>query len=175
MTWIIDPLHTLVEFSVVHLKINLVKGRFYEVRGSLHLDFQRPEQSWVKARVNAASLSTGVAARDQHLRSADFFDVARYPSIDFESIHVQQTETTKGVVTGDLTLHGIIQQASFQATFGGSAQDPESENLRVGFSAQGSIDRRTFNINHQQFSKGGIALVGDRVQLELHVEAVQVK
>lgn len=104
MVWIIDPLHTLVEFSVVHLKINLVKGRFYEVRGSLHLDFQYPERSWVKAQINAASLSIGVATRDQHLRSADFFDTTRYPFINFESTHVQQTEAAKGLVTGNLTL-----------------------------------------------------------------------
>ncbi|HEU5373828.1 MAG TPA: YceI family protein [Ktedonobacteraceae bacterium] len=175
MTWIIDPLHTLVEFSVVHLKINLVKGRFYEVRGSLHLDFQRPERSWVKAQVNTASLSTGVAARDQHLRSADFFDVARYPSIDFESTHVLQTEAAKGVVTGNLTLHGITQLVSFQTTFGGSAQDPESDSWRVGFSARGSIDRRSFNMHYRQLSRGEIALVGDQVQLELHIEAVQVE
>lgn len=175
MTWIIDPLHTLVEFSVVHLNINLVKGRFYEVRGSLHLDFQRPERSWVKAQVNTASLSTGVATRDQHLRSPDFFDVAHYPSIDFESTHVQQTEAAKGLVTGNLTLHGITQQVCFQTTFGGSTQDPESNSWRVGFSARESIDRRTFNIHFNPFSKGGIALIGDLVQLELHIEAVQVE
>lgn len=175
MTWIIDPLHTLVEFSVVHLKINIVKGRFYEVRGSLHLDFQHPEYSWVKAQVNAASLSTGVATRDQHLRSADFFDVARYPFIDFESTYVQQIEATKGLVTGELTLHGITQTVCLQTTFGGTTQDPESDNWRVGFSARESIDRRSFNIHYHQLSKGGIALVGDQVQLELHVEAVQVE
>lgn len=175
MTWIIDPLHTLVEFSVVHLKINLVKGRFYEVRGSIHLDFQRPEHSWVKAQANTASLSTGVSARDQHLRSADFFDVARYPSIDFESTRVLQTEATKGVVTGDLTLHGVTQPVSFQTIFGGRVQDPESDSWRVGFSARGNIDRRAFNMHYRQFSKGEIALVGDQVQLELYIEAVQVE
>lgn len=175
MVWIIDPLHTLVEFSVVHLKINLVKGRFYEVRGSLHLDFQYPERSWVKAQINAASLSTGVATRDQHLRSADFFDTTRYPFINFESTHVQQTEAAKGLVTGNLTLHGTTKPVSLQTTFGGSTQDPESNSRRVGFSARGSIDRRTFNIHYHQLSKGGVALVGDQVQMELHLEAVQME
>jgi polyisoprenoid-binding protein YceI len=175
MTWIIDPLHTLVEFSVVHLKINLVKGRFYEVRGSLHLDFQRPEHCWVKAQVQTASLSTGVAARDSHLRSTDFFNVERYPSIDFESISIQPTGARKGIVIGDLTLHGITQPVRFQATYGGCVRDLESECWRVGLSARGTIDRSQFHMHYNQFSKGDIAIVGDKVQIELHVEALQLE
>ncbi|MDQ2903541.1 MAG: YceI family protein [Chloroflexota bacterium] len=175
MTWIIDPLHTLVEFSVVHLKINVVKGRFYEVRGSLNLDFQRPERCWVKAQVSTASLSTGIATRDRHLRSADFFNATLYPSINFESISVQQKEANAGMVIGDLTLHGITQQVSFQTTFGGCVQDPESDCWRAGFSARGTIDRSDFQMNYHQSSKGNIPLVGDKIQLEIHIEALQLE
>lgn len=174
MTWVIDPLHTLVEFSVVHLKINIVKGRFYEVRGSLHLDFQHPTNSWIKAQVNAASISTGVAARDNHLRAADFFDVTKHPTIDFESSDVRQTGPRSGIVTGNLTLHGVTRTVSFQTTYGGRTQDPESDSWRIGLSAKGAIDRRTFNFHYNQLVKGGIALVGDRIQIELHLEAVQI-
>jgi polyisoprenoid-binding protein YceI len=174
MTWVIDPLHSLVEFSVAHLNINLVKGRFYEVRGSIHLDFQRPENCWVRAQVNAASLSTGVAARDSHLRSADFFDVAHYPTIDFESTRVQQTGANSGIVTGNLTLHGVTATVSFQVNYGGVAQDPESNGWRVGFSAQGAINRSTFHMHFNQLLKGGILFIGEQVQIELHVEAVQL-
>lgn len=174
MTWIIDPLHTLVEFSVVHLKINLVKGRFYEVRGSINLDFQRPENSWVKAQVNVSSISTGVAARDNHLRSPDFFDVARYPTLDFESTNVHQTGARTGVVTGNLTLRGVTHAVSFQTTYGGRTQDPESNSWRVGLSARGTIDRRAFNMHYNQLLNGKIAIVGDLAQIELHMEAVQM-
>lgn len=174
MTWVIDPLHSLVEFSVVHLKINLVKGRFYEVRGSLHLDFQRPEHCWVKAQVNAASISTGVAARDSHLRSEDFFDVAKYPTIEFESTRVQHTGANGGIVTGNLTLHGVTHVVSFQVEYGGAAQDPESDSLRAGFSAQGTINRSVFNIQFNRILKGGVAFIGEQVQIELHFEALQM-
>lgn len=174
MTWVIDPLHTLVEFSVVHLKINLVKGRFYEVRGSLHIDFQNPENSWVKAQVNVASISTGVAARDRHLRSPDFFDVATYPTIDFESTNIQQTSPKSGIVTGKLTLHGVTRTVEFQTQFGGSTQDPESNSWRVGFAAKGTINRRMFNMHYAQLARGDVALVGDQTNIELHLEAVQI-
>lgn len=175
MTWIIDPLHTLVEFSVVHLKISLVKGRFYEVRGSIHLDFQQPERSWVKAQVNTASISTGVAARDNHLRSADFFDVAQYPTIDFESTSIRQTGARTGIVTGNLSLHGVTRVVSFQATFGGSTPDFESDSWRLGMSAKGSIDRRVFNIQYNQLVKGGVVLIGDQINIEIYMEAVQME
>lgn len=174
MTWVIDPLHTLVEFSVVHLKINIVKGRFYEVRGSLHLDFQHPENSWVKAQVSVASISTGVAARDKHLRSPDFFDATNFPTIDFESIHVQQTSLRSGIVTGNLTLHGITRSVDFQTQFGGTTRDPESQSWRVGFSAKGTINRRMFNMHYAQLAPGDVALVGDQTNIELHMEAVQI-
>lgn len=174
MTWVIDPLHTLVEFSVIHLKINTVKGRFYEVRGSIHLDFQRPEKSWVKAQINAASISTGVVARDNHLRSADFFDVAKYPTIDFESTAVHQTGARTGIITGNLTLHGVTQSVNLQTTFGGRVQDPDSSSWRTGFSASAAIDRRAFNISYNRLSQGIVAIAGDQAQIELHVEAVQI-
>lgn len=174
MTWIIDPFHTLVEFSVVHLKINLVKGRFNEVRGSMHLDFQRPELSWVKAQINAASIYTGVAARDNHLRSADFFEVATYPTITFESTEVQQTGTNSGLVAGELTLHGVTRIVSFQTQFGGSTKDPDTGNRRIGFSAVSAIDRRIFNMHFSHILEGNIAFVANEARIELNIEAVQM-
>jgi polyisoprenoid-binding protein YceI len=169
MPWIIDPFHSLVEFSVVHLTINIVKGRFKEVRGSIHLDNRRPEKSWVRAQINAASIDTGIIARDTDLRSANFFDVATYPTITFVSTVVQQTGPKSGVITGDLTLRGITCPVSFQTEFNGSARDPETGGQRIGFFATTIIDRRAFNMLHppQEF-------IGNEVRIELHIEAVEV-
>jgi polyisoprenoid-binding protein YceI len=169
MSWVIDPFHTLVEFSVVHLTINIVKGRFKEVRGSIYLDNQRPEKSWVKAQVNATSIDSGIIARDSHLRSTDFFDVARYPTITFASTVVQQTGAKSGVVTGDLTLRGITYPVSFQTEFNGSVRDPETGGQRLGFFATAVIDRRAFNMRNPPQE-----LIGNEVRIELHIEAVEM-
>lgn len=172
MPWEIDPFHTLVEFSVVHLKINIVKGRFKEVHGTLHLDIQKPENSWVKAQVNTASIDTGVAARDGHLRSADFFEATKYPTIIFESAAIEQTSETTSVVTGNLTLHGVTHAVSFQAKFTGYTRDADTHGWRVGLTATSVIDRRTFDMNFNRLAEG-VALVGNEARIKLYIEAVQ--
>lgn len=172
MPWEIDPFHTLVEFSVVHLKINVVKGRFKEAHGSIHLDVQHPEQSWVKAQINAASVDTGVPPRDGHLRSADFFEVSKHPLIIFESTAVKQSGERKAIVAGNLTLHGVTAPVNFETTFTGYTRDPEAGGWRIGLFARGTIDRRTFQMNFHRLIEG-VAMVGYETRIELHIEAVQ--
>jgi polyisoprenoid-binding protein YceI len=172
MSWEIDPFHTLVEFSVVHLKISIVKGRFKEVRGTLHLDTQQPENSWVKAQINAASIDTGVPARDGHLRSVDFFDTARYPTIVFESTAVEQTGETISKVIGNLSLHGVTCPVTFQAKYMGYARDAETQGWRVGLHAATVIDRRHFAMSFNNLVEG-VALVGNEARIELFIEALQ--
>jgi polyisoprenoid-binding protein YceI len=169
MSWVIDPFHTLVEFSVAHLTINIVKGRFKEVRGSIYLDNRRPEKSWVKALISAASIDSGIIARDNQLRSTNFFDVATYPTVTFASTVVQQTGPTSGMVTGNLTLRGMTYPVSFQTEFNGYVQDPETGAQRIGLFATTTIDRRTFNMLQppQEF-------IGHEVRIELHIEAVEM-
>lgn len=169
----IDPFHTLVEFSVVHLKINIVKGRFKEVHGSLYLDIQQPENSSVKAQVNTASIDTGVAARDGHLRSADFFDAVKYPTITFESTAIERTGETTSLVTGNLTLHGVTHTVSFQAKFTGYTRDADTQGWRVGLTATGVVDRRVFEMNFNRLAEG-TALVGNEARIKLYIEAVQL-
>lgn len=173
MAWEIDPFHTLVEFSVVHLKINIVKGRFKEVRGSLHLDTQQPENSWVKAQVNTASIDTGVAARDGHLRSADFFEAVKYPTIAFESTALERTGETTSLVTGNLTLHGVTRPVTFQAKFTGYTRDVDTKGWRVGLTATGVVDRRMFDMNFNRLIEGS-AMVGNEARVKLYIEAVQM-
>lgn len=169
MAWVIDPFHTLVEFSVVHLTINIVKGRFKEVRGSIHVDNRWPEKSWVKAQVNTASIDSGIIARDNHLRSADFFDAAAYPTITFASTVVRQSGPKSGIITGDLTLRGVTYPVNFQTEFNGSARDPETGAQRLGFFATAIIDRRAFNMLYPPPE-----IIGHEVRIELHVEAVEM-
>ncbi len=174
MPWKIDPFHTLVEFAVWHLMINLVKGRFKEVHGMLELDLQHPENSQVKAEVEAASIDTGVVVRDGHLRSADFFEVAKYPTISFTSTSIKQTGERRGIVTGELSLHGVTHTVSFQTELTGYTQDPETKNWRIGLLAVTILDRREFNLNYGQAVTGGMAFVGNEVRIELRIEAVQM-
>jgi polyisoprenoid-binding protein YceI len=174
MPWEIDPFHTLVEFSVWHLMINIVKGRFKEVRGTIHLDPKRPEEASVRAEVNTASIDTGVSTRDGHLRSSDFFEVVKYPTILFESSSVQQTGAKSAVVTGNLTLHGVARSIQFQAELTGYTRDPETGGWRIGLSASTVLDRRTFNMHFQQLVDKSITLIGNEVRITLHIEAIQM-
>ncbi|GHO41975.1 YceI family protein [Ktedonospora formicarum] len=174
MPWEIDPHHTLVEFSVTHLTINIVKGRFKDVHGTIHLDTQHPENSWVKARIQAASIDTGVTQRDAHLRSADFFEVVKYPTITFESTSVRPIGPKSSIVTGNLTLHGITGTIELQTEFTGSVRDPLTESIRIGLTARGILDRRAFQMRFNQLVGDGLPLVGNRVHIELRIEALHV-
>ena len=174
MYWEIDPYNTLIEFSVKHLMINVVKGRFDEVQGSIYLDTQQPENSWVKASVNTASLSTGIEQRDRHLNSADFFDTERYPTITFESTRVRRTAAKSCAIIGNLTIRGITHTVSFQTDFNGYARDPFSSNgWRLGLLSIATIDRRMFGIHFNQVVDPGISLVGYDTRIELCIEAVK--
>lgn len=173
--WEIDAAHTLVEFTVDHLMINVVKGRFDEVQGKIHLDTRQPENSWVRAVVNAASISTGIAQRDEHLRSPDFFDTQRYPTITFESTRVRRTGPKSGTVTGQFTLRGITRTVSFQTEFSGYARDPLTNKWKMGLVAVGLIDRRMFDMRFHQVVDAGIAVIGHEARIEVHLEAIQVE
>ncbi|HEY4385702.1 MAG TPA: YceI family protein, partial [Ktedonobacteraceae bacterium] len=164
---------TLVEFSVKHLMINVVKGRFNEVQGSIFFDTQQPENSWVKASVNAASISTGIEQRNMHLRSADFFDTEHYPTITFESTRVRRTAVKSGVVIGNLTIRGITHTVSFQTDFNGYAPDPFSDGWRLGLLSVATIDRRLFGMHFNHALDSGISLVGYNTRIELCMEAVK--
>ena len=168
MYWDIDPYNTLVAFSVKHLMINLVKGRFNEVQGSIYLDTQEPENSWVKASVKTASLSTGSEQRDSHLRSADFFDTERYPTMTFESTRVKHTAAKSCAISGNLTLRGITHTVGFQTDFNGYARDPFSDGWRLGLLSVATIDRRMFGMHFNQVLDLGMKPRQDLIYMERH-------
>jgi polyisoprenoid-binding protein YceI len=173
MIFSIDPLHSLVEFTVQHLKISLVKGRFSEMRGTVSLDPQKPEQASITAEVSVESLYTGSSRRDAHLRSADFFDASTHPLISFKSSRVHLIDETHCWLDGHLTMHGVTRPIRFQAAYTGRNQDPMTDALRIGLSASTRIDRRDYGMNFNLKLADGIAAIGNETQITIYVEAIK--
>lgn len=171
-TWKLDPAHTTVEFSAKHLMITTVKGRITEVAGTIELDETNPENSSVEVILNAASLDTRTEQRDQHLRSGDFLDVEKYPEIKFRSTRIKgDKESFK--LTGDLTIRGITKPITLDVEFEGKTRDPWGGE-RIGFSANGKIDRREFGLTWNQTLETGGLLVGNDVKISLEAQAIKV-
>jgi polyisoprenoid-binding protein YceI len=173
MAWEIDRFHSLVEFSVQHLKVATVRGRFTEVQGTIELDPQNPERSWVKAQIITNSIHTGAPQRDVHLRTADFFEIAKYPTIGFESTQVKHIDKNRFIVGGNLSLHGIKRPVQLRAIYTGISQDMLTEAWRVGLRANTVIDRRNFGMTFNQ-NKAGVILVGYEIYIDIIIEAVMV-
>lgn len=170
-TWKIDPTHTSVEFSVKHLMISTVKGRFADVEGTVTVPNGTPAGSSVEATIKTASIDTRNEQRDGHLRSADFFDVESFSDITFKSTSISGTPDAFKV-TGDLTIRGVTKPITLDATLEGTGKDPWG-GTRMGFSASGKFDRREFGLVwNQALETGGVA-VGHDVKLHIDAEVVQ--
>jgi polyisoprenoid-binding protein YceI len=170
-TWTVDAAHTSVEFAVKHLMISTVRGRFADIAGSLELDDERPEQSTVDVTLDVASIDTRQPDRDAHLRSADFFDVERFPTLRFTSTRIQKA-ADGFLVEGDLTIRDVTRPVTLHATEEGRTRDPWG-GLRVGFSATTKINRRDFGLTWNQALETGGFVVGDEVKIAADVEFVQ--
>jgi polyisoprenoid-binding protein YceI len=169
-TYKVDPAHTSVTFLVRHLFTN-VEGRFRTVEGQIVFDPAAPEKTVVKGSIDAASVDTNVAKRDDHLRSAEFFDVAKFPKIEFASTAVSDVDSTKrtGKIHGNLTIHGVTKPVVLDAQFLGAATDPWG-NKKGGFSASATIDRKDFGLTWNKTLETGGLLVGDEVTIRINVE-----
>lgn len=171
-TWNIDPTHSGVNFSVRHMVISKVRGKFAKYRGELSLDDDDLTKSSIDIAIDAASLDTGVEDRDAHLRSADFFDVEKYPELRYRSTRIDKVDDENFRVTGDLTIRDETREVVLDVEFGGRGKDPWG-NERAGFSAKGRIDRKDFGLKWNQALEAGGVLVGDRVDIDIEVEAVK--
>jgi polyisoprenoid-binding protein YceI len=167
----IDSSHSNVEFSIRHLVIAKVRGRFTQVTGTLELDDTDITRSKVTAEIAAASITTAEEKRDAHLRSADFFDVENYPLITFTSTRIEQDGEDLRL-TGDVTIHGVTKPITLAVEQLGAAKDPWG-NQRLAFAARGSLDRKEFGLGWNQVLEAGGFLVGDKVELSFDVQAVQ--
>lgn len=171
-TWQIDGGHSLAEFSVKHMMISTVKGRFRTLDGTLTLDEGNPSNSSVTATIDVASIDTNDATRDTHLRSDDFFNAERFPAITFTSTRVQRESDDEWKITGDLTIRDITRPVTLTTTFEGQVTDPWGKQ-RAGFSAETSISRKQFDLKWNALLETGGAVVGDTVKITLHIEAVR--
>ena len=169
--WKVDPAHSSAEFAVRHMMVSTVKGSFKTLSGSIRYDESDPEKSRIEAEIDAASIDTGVADRDTHLRSADFFDVARFPRLAFRSTGVEANGDT-GKLHGDLTIHGVTRPVSLDVAFLGEVKDPWGSRRR-GYSAETTLNRKDFGMTWNMVLDAGGVLVGDRVKVTLNIEAVE--
>jgi len=170
--WNLDTVHSGINFSVRHMVVSKVRGRFTKFSGSVALDEGDLTRSAVEATIDASSIDTGTAQRDDHLRSADFFDVEHFPEIRFRSTRIEKLGGDRYRLTGDLTIHDVTRQIAFEAEYGGRGKDPWG-NERVGFTARGTLDRGDFGLKWNQVLETGGVLVSDRVEIELEVQAVR--
>jgi polyisoprenoid-binding protein YceI len=172
-TWKIDPTHTAVEFGVKHMMFTTVRGSFGAFDGEVSLDQENPSNSSVQVEIDATSIDTGVADRDNHLRSGDFFDVENFPRITFRSPRVSGSiaEGATFELVGDLTIRDVTREVVLEASFDGTGTDPWG-GARAGFGATAKIDRRDFGLTWNQALETGGVLVGHDITITLQVQAV---
>jgi polyisoprenoid-binding protein YceI len=168
--WEIDSSHSSVEASVRHLGLSKVRGSFSALTGAVEVA-ERPEDSSVTVSIEAASVDTREPARDEHLRSPDFLDVAAHPTIDFRSTKVTGSGR-RWQVEGDLTVRGTTRPVALDVTFEGVENDPWGGS-RAAFSASTELDREAFGLTWNQVLESGGLLVGKRVRIDLDVEVVR--
>lgn len=174
-TWTIDPSHTLVEFSAKHMMITTVKGRFADVKGTVTLDEAAPDRSSAEVEIAAASIDTRTEQRDQHLKSADFLEVEKYPTITFRSRKVEGARGEPGKsfrVIGDLTIRGVTREVTLDATYEGRGRDPWGGE-RVSFSADTKIDRRDYGLTWNAALETGGVLVSNEIKIHVEVQAAR--
>ena len=166
----IDKAHSEVTFQVRHL-LTKVRGRFSEFDGTIEYDELTPERSSVNVTIQAASIDTNERDRDTHLRSADFFDVEKIPTLTFKSTGVTRKRSDHFEVTGDLTIHGITKPVTLAVAFLGKAKDPWGHE-RLAFEAETTINRKDFGLLWNAVLETGGFLVGDEAKISLSVQAL---
>jgi polyisoprenoid-binding protein YceI len=167
--WSIDPVHSEVGFSARHMMVSKVRGRFTEFSGEL-VTGEDPAKSTVTAEINLASINTGNEQRDEHIKSADFFEVETFPTMTYHSTGVR-AEDGDFVLEGELTLKGVTKSVPLKLEINGFGPDAYG-GTRAGFTATGEINRKDFNVNFSAPMQNGGAVVSDKIGLHLEIEAV---
>jgi len=171
-TYTLDPAHTRIGFVARHAMVTKVRGSFDEFAGTAVLDGANPANSRVEVTIEAASIDTRNAQRDEHLRGNDFLAMQEYPKITFASTGVRQAGETTFEVTGDLTIKGVTNEITIPFEFEGAAKDPFG-NQRVGFEGSVTINRRDYGVTWNAALEGGGVLVSDKVTLEFEISAIK--
>ena len=168
-TYTVDPAHSRVGFSVRHLGISDVKGRFNGFTGSLVLEGDGLKEA--SATIQVGSVDTGVAQRDNHLRTAEFFDATNYPTITFKTKEVKKSGEGFTMV-GDFTMRGVTRELSVPVTLSKPIKDPWGKT-RIGLEARAKLNRKDYGIAYHQMLETGVAAVGEEVELEINAEAIK--
>jgi polyisoprenoid-binding protein YceI len=169
-TFSIDPAHSEAAFQVRHL-VTRVRGRFTEFEGTVTTDASDPSRSSVQVTIKASSIDTSQPDRDAHLRSADFFEVEKFPTLTFRSASVRRSSDDRFDVTGELTIHGVARTVTVPVAYLGLAKDPWGKE-RAGFEAEFTINRKDYGLTWNAALETGGFLVGDEVKITLAVQAV---
>lgn len=172
-TFALDPTHSSVDFTVRHMVFSRVRGTFPKFTLDLNVDEKTNIPTAIDAVIDAASVDTNVTDRDAHLKSADFLDVANYPSITFKAASITGTADAL-TIQGDLTIHGVTKPVTLTASVDGRAKDPWG-NDRIGFSATTTINRKDFGLTYNQALETGGVLVSDALEIEISIEAVNAQ
>jgi polyisoprenoid-binding protein YceI len=172
-TFAIDKAHSEATFQVRHL-VTKVRGSFADLGGTILADEASPELSSVTFTINAASIDTGTPDRDAHLRSADFFDVEKHPTISFTSTGIKAIGGNEYTVTGDLTMRGVTKRIELPVTFLGTARDPWG-NEKIGFETELTLNRKDYGLTWNAALETGGFLVGDEVKVAVSIQAAPAK
>ena len=170
--WNIDGAHSGINFSIRHMVVSKVRGRFGKFSGYLDLDEADLTKATLDVTIDASSIDTGVGQRDDHLRSDDFFGVEQFPELRYRSKRIEKLGEDHYRVIGDLTIRDVTREVPLDVEYGGQGKDPWG-NQRVAFSARAALDRKDFGLKWNQVLEAGGLLVGDKVDLELDVQAVK--
>jgi polyisoprenoid-binding protein YceI len=175
-TWQLDPAHSSIEFSVKHMMMTTVRGRFKDAQATLTGDRDHPEAAGVEVAIAVASIDTGVGDRDTHLRGPDFFDVERFPQITFRSTRIEgkppKQDGDRFSLVGDLVLHGGSMEVVLDCEYEGRGTDPWGKT-RAGFSFKTEIDRREWGLKWNQALETGGVLVANKVRVEGELQFVR--
>lgn len=170
-TWNIDPNHTAAQFAVRHLLVSTVRGQFEKTTGTITWDGKDAKSIQVQVTIDAASVNTRVEMRDNDLRSTNFFDVAKYPTITFQSKKVDVVDATHFRLTGALTIHGVTKDVVLDVE-GPSTPIPQGPNLRTGASASLKINRHDFDLHYNRAIEA-VPIVGDEITITIDIEALR--
>lgn len=170
--WTVDPTHSSIDFSVKHMMIAKVKGTFHTFEAQIDADPADLTSANISISVDLSSIDTRNSDRDAHLRSGDFFDADTHPKMTFQSTSVAKTSDGEYDVTGDLTIRGVTRPVTIAATFEGTGKDPWG-NVKVGYSAVGSIKRSDFGLTYNAVLETGGVMISDEIKISIELEAIQ--
>jgi|SRR5690554_3542187 polyisoprenoid-binding protein YceI len=171
MDWVVDKAHSKIGFTARHMVVSQVHGQFDSFNVTAQSNGENFEDSAVQVEIDAASVNTGIADRDNHLRSADFFDVEKYPKITFKSKSLKVVDEENFKLVGDLTIKDVTKEVELDVEYGGKVKDPWGNN-RVGFRLTGKLDRFDFNLKWNNLIETGGAVVGKTIKLDIDIELI---